>query len=285
MKTARFRTASLDLLAYAAGGAVYAVGVTVFLAPNGISPGGVTGVATALQQLIHTPVGGVVLLLNLPILLLGLAQFGRRFILRTATATVFSAAALELVARLAPPRPTDRILAALFGGLLAGAGMSLVFLRGATTGGVDILAKYLNARLPQLSVGRLLLLMDVAVVAFSAYVYRDFESALYSALAISVSSNVIDRLLYGSDSGKLMLLITSQPDALAAAIFSQLGRGVTRLQATGGYTNAPRTMLLCAVRRHEAARLRALVRRLDEQAFFLLLDVGEIFGEGFRRPT
>lgn len=282
MKKDRIRNGILDLLAYAAGCAIYAVAVAMFITPNRISPGGVTGVATTMQFLWGAPVGLVVFLLNVPILILGFVKFGGRFIAKTAVATIILSISLDIAEWLVPPYETDGILAALFGGLLMGTGMSMVLLRGATTGGVDILAKYLNSKFRHLSVGRFILMMDGAVIAFAVLAYRNLESALYSVVTIYVSSMVIDQLLYGSDSGKLIFVITKEADTLSDAIFSQLGRGVTRMQVVGGYTRTERTMLLCAVRRHEAAKIHAIVRKLDPQAFLIVSDVGEIIGEGFK---
>ena len=181
------------------------------------------------------------------------------------------------------PYYTDGILASLFGGIMMGAGLSLVFLRGATTGGTDIAAKLINHKFRFVSIGRIIMFMDLAVVAISALVYKNFQSALYSIVSIYAASRVMDGLLYGTDKGKFMHIITSYPNEISKAVFAELGRGVTLVNAVGGYTGEARSLLLCAVRPSEVTRLQSIVRKTDASAFKVISDAGEILGEGFKK--
>ena len=275
----------LDLLAYAAGGALYAAAVRVFLAPNDILLGGFTGISTVLHHLFGTPIGTVVFLLNIPLLVLAYRKFGAAFLLRTGLATLLSSAFMDLFALFLPVYTGDRLLGALFGGILGGAGLGLVFLRGATTGGADILSKLLRLKFPQMSMGRLILLLDLAVVLLSFAVYRSFEAVLYSLVAIYVSAQAVDLAQTGLSHDKLLFIVTEKGETAVREIVETLDRGVSVLDVRGGYTGEKRQMLFCAVRASDAARLAKAVRALDDSAFIVISDISDVLGEGFKSRT
>ncbi len=275
----------MDLLAYAAGGALYAAAVRVFLAPNDILLGGFTGISTVLHHLFGTPIGTVVFLLNVPLLVLAYRKFGAVFLLRTGLATLLSSAFMDLFALFLPVYTGDRLLGALFGGILGGAGLGLVFLRGATTGGADILSKLLRLKFPQMSMGRLILLLDLAVVLLSFAVYRSFEAVLYSLVAIYVSAQAVDLAQTGLSHDKLLFIVTEKGETAVREIVETLDRGVSVLDVRGGYTGEKRQMLFCAVRASDAARLAKAVRALDDSAFIVISDISDVLGEGFKSRT
>lgn len=275
----------MDLLAYAAGGALYAAAVRVFLAPNDILLGGFTGISTVLHHLFGTPIGTVVFLLNVPLLVLAYRKFGAVFLLRTGLATLLSSAFMDLFALFLPVYTGDRLLGALFGGILGGAGLGLVFLRGATTGGADILSKLLRLKFPQMSMGRLILLLDLAVVLLSFTVYRSFEAVLYSLVAIYVSAQAVDLAQTGLSHDKLLFIVTEKGETAVREIVETLDRGVSVLDVRGGYTGEKRQMLFCAVRASDAARLAKAVRALDDSAFIVISDISDVLGEGFKSRT
>ncbi len=275
----------MDLLAYAAGGALYAAAVRVFLAPNDILLGGFTGISTVLHHLFGTPIGTVVFLLNVPLLVLAYRKFGAAFLLRTGLATLLSSAFMDLFALFLPVYTGDRLLGALFGGILGGAGLGLVFLRGATTGGADILSKLLRLKFPQMSMGRLILLLDLAVVLLSFAVYRSFEAVLYSLVAIYVSAQAVDLAQTGLSHDKLLFIVTEKGETAVREIVETLDRGVSVLDVRGGYTGEKRQMLFCAVRASDAARLAKAVRALDDSAFIVISEISDVLGEGFKSRT
>lgn len=278
----KFLSILADYAVYTVGCAVYAAAVTALLAANEISPGGLTGIATVVQRLTGISSGITLMALNIPILLLGLWRFGGKFIVRTSVVTVILSAFISLAESYIPPVKVDPVLAALFGGIAGGAGLGLVMLRGATTGGVDIVAKLLHRRFPHLSVGRFILAIDAAVILLAAIVYKNFESALYSVVAMYASSRVMDLVIYGADRGRMVWIVTCVPEKLCSEIGSLLRRGVTVLPATGGYTGEARSMLLCTVRPHEVSALHRIVRECDPAAFIIVSEAGEVMGEGFR---
>lgn len=283
MKRKQLFSFLIDLLFYIAGGMIYSVAVLLFLTENEISPGGLTGIATILNYLFSLPIGTVVFILNIPLLAAGFIKFGGVFIAKTAVATAVMSLTLDISGIFMPKMKIDPILAALFGGLLMGLGISLFMLRGATTGGTDIIAKLINRKFPHLTVGRLMLAADAAVVGLSALVYKNIESALYAVIAIYASSRVMDLILYGADRGKIIYVITDNAKELSDSIMSLINRGVTLLDVTGAYTGTKRQMLMCTVRRHEVAAVCRLATNCDKNAFIIVGEAGEVLGEGFKR--
>lgn len=282
MKRKQLFSFLIDLLFYIAGGMIYSVAVLLFLTENEISPGGLTGIATILNYLFSLPIGTVVFILNIPLLAAGFIKFGGVFIVKTAVATAVMSLTLDISGLFMPKMKIDPILAALFGGLLMGMGISLFMLRGATTGGTDIIAKLINRKFPHLTVGRLMLAADAAVVGLSALVYKNMESALYAVIAIYASSRVMDLILYGADRGKIIYVITDNAKELSDSIMSLINRGVTLLDVTGAYTGTKRQMLMCTVRRHEVAAVCRLATSCDKNAFIIVGEAGEVLGEGFK---
>lgn len=279
----RIKTLAADLFYIIIGAAAYSAAFVVFIDPNHITPGGLTGVAALLHYLFRLPVGTGVFLLNIPLFVIGYKRFSVRFVLLSATATLFVSFLLDLAELIPYVYTGDRVLAALFGGVSMGFGLALVMLRGATTGGVDIIAKLLKLRFPHILMGRLILIIDAIIIGLTVFVYKDLESAMYSALALFVSSRVMDTLLYGSERAKLFLIITDNTLSLKTAILNDVQRGVTQITVEGGYSGSRRDMLICAVRRFETARLHRVIKTIDPKAFVMIAEAGEILGEGFSK--
>lgn len=279
----KIKTFLLDLLVFVLGSIIYSVAVLTFLSPNKISPGGVTGIATALNFLFSLPIGVTVFVINIPLLILGFIKFGKGFILKTAIATVVASVMLDLGEVFLPKLYIDLILASVFGGSLMGIGISTIMLRGSTTGGVDIIAKIINLRFPYLSVGRIMLFTDAAIVALSAIVYKNAQSALYSIIALYATSKIMDLILYGSDKGKIIYIISSQTQDIVYDILNNVNRGVTIIDVEGGYMGERRKMIMCTVRRNEVHAVYKSVRNRDKSAFVVVAEAGEIFGEGFEK--
>lgn len=282
MKNFEIKRFLKDLIFYLIGGFIFSAAVTMFISANEISPGGFAGIATIINFLTRIPSGITLFILNIPILILGFLKFGGFFIIKTALATSIASFMLTVSDLILPSVKLDRVLAAVFGGILMGLGLSLVMLRGATTGGVDIIAKLINKKFRHLTVGRIILIIDAGVIAIASIIYRNFETALYSIIAMFLSSFVMDKMLYGADKGKLVYIITASPDEICKEIITTLRRGVTRLSVKGGYTSEERTMLMCIVRRYEVSGIYDIINRTDNNAFIVIGDVGEIIGEGFK---
>ncbi len=277
------RTA-LDGLFYVLGSVLYALSVNIFTAPNQIAPGGVTGVATLFNFLWGTPIGTAILVINLPLLIAAWFRLGKAFTVRTLIVTVLSSVVIDVTSPFLPVFRGDKMLIALFGGVLAGAGLGLIYMRGATTGGTEVVARLLERKFRHIPIGRLILLVDALVVAASALVYRNVETALYAMVLIFVSTSLMDALVYGGDKGKMLLVMSQREREIADAVLERMERGVTMLNATGAYTGGDRRVLLCAVRRSEMYELRSLVMDIDPGAFIIVVSTDEVLGEGFKTP-
>lgn len=283
-KAKRVKKVTLDVLFFLMGSLLFAVSVNVFTAPNDIAPGGLTGAATLLNYVWDTPIGIGIIVMNIPIFIWGIVEVGFRFILKTAVATVVSSLAIDLSAPFLQPYQGDMMLASLFGGLLAGLGLGLIFMRGGTTGGTDLIANLIGRHLRHISFGKLILAVDLVIVVISAFVYGNLESPLYAVIVIFITSKVVDAVLYGTDSGtgKMMFIISPKNEEISKEILGQLDRGVTALKSRGGFSGIEGEVLLCAVRRQEVYKTHDIVYSIDPNAFIIVGDAGEITGEGFR---
>lgn len=270
-----------DILTYIIGGLIYAVSVDMFTAPNDIAPGGVTGIATIVHSFSGLPIGGLILVINIPLFIAGGLIIGRKYILKTIMCTVTFTIAIDALAPILPRYIGNPLLAAVFGGIAAGAALGIIFSRGSSTGGADVIARIAGKYYPHITQGRLLLIIDIIVVAVAA-VFFGMESALYALIAIFIGSKVVDTVLYGKDNGKLMLIVTNESASVARSIAESTDRGATVLHGRGAYSGGERDVLMCAVRRNEAYKVRGAVRRADRSAFIIVSDATEILGEGFR---
>lgn len=272
----------LDNLMWVLGCALYAAAIRIFAVPNNIAQSGVTGLSIIVNHLLDTPIGITNLVLNIPLIIAAWVKLGWKFVAKTLWVTVLLSVMLDAFGLFLPVYQGDALLAALFCGALSGAGLALVFIRGATTGGTDILARLVRKHWPHISMGRVILVSDVLIVLVAAAVFRSVESALYAAIVIFVCARVIDYILYGTGNGKMLMVVTEYATDIARTITTELKRGVTILPVQGGYTGHHKSMLICAVRSSEVAKLNKIIRRYDENPFIIVAEAGEIIGEGFK---
>lgn len=274
----------LDFLFMLAGAVICAIGINGFTAPNNIAPGGVTGVATMLNYLFDTPIGTVVFVINIPIIIWAIVEIGYKLVAKTMMAIVLNSIAIDVVALFMPEYHGDALIITLIGGVCEGVGLSLVFMRGATTGGTDMIARLLQHRLRHLSMGKLMLAVDGCIIIVSAFVYKSIESAVYACVVVFVSTQIIDTILYGTDvgNGKMFFVISKKNEQIAARILTELDRGVTFIKSRGAYLRQEGEMLFCAVRRYEVFKISEIIRETDPEAFVIVGDAGEISGEGFK---
>lgn len=265
------------------GAAVYALSVTVFTAPNNIAPGGFTGIATILNHLFDLPIGTTVLVLNIPVIIWGTLENGKSFLAKTICGTVAASVLIDVFTLFIPAYHGEKILAAIFGGVLSGFGLALVFHRGGTTGGTDIIARNIHKRLPFISVGKIIFIVDLIVLTAAALIYKNLESGLFAAIAIFVSIKTLDSVVYGvaHDNGKLMFIISDEYDEISKEIMSSLGRGVTILDAEGAYQHSDKKVLLCALRSRQVHLVNNIVKDVDESAFVIVTTATAISGYGF----
>ncbi len=274
-----FRASALII----AGSAIFALAFNIFLQPAHINAGGVSGIGQLLTHL--TGFGSVAIwsfILNVPLFLLGLRSIGRNFFFGSLAGMLLSSLFLSLSQAIPVPE-LEPLMRAVFGGAGTGVGLGLVFLAGASTGGSDIAARLLRPALPELPIGRLMLLIDVVVVALTGLVFGDISRALYSAVCLYVCSIVIDSLIYGLDYSSMAIIVSERYEEIGRAINTRLDRGVTVLEGRGFYTGQEKNVLLSAMKRRQAAELKALVSEIDPDAFIILSDAHQVLGDGFKR--
>ena len=276
------RTWALDIFLLVAGSALVAAGLVLFTIPNDIAPGGVSGLATALAFVSPVSVGIWTLLLNIPLVILSWWKLGFRPLSKTILATLLLSGFIELFSRILPPYSNNVLLASVLGGVLCGVGMGVIFVRGATTGGTDLISLLLNRVFPNLSVGSLLLIVDATVVVFAVCVFRNIEVALYSIVTIFVTTRTIDAIMQGVDHAKVIYIVTERGDDILALMAEDLGRGVTVLQGRGGYTKRDKHVLMLVTRRNSFAQTLKSIKQIDKQAFIFVTDATEVHGEGFK---
>lgn len=275
----------VDILFMFIGAALYAASVNIFTSPNDIAPGGLTGVATMLNHLFSLPIGITILALNIPLFIWGAFENGKKFLTKTIIATVFVSIIIDLMELLpfSYEYEGDTFLASIFGGLLSGVGLAIIFFRGGTTGGPDIIARNIHKRVPHISVGTVILICDAVIFIAAAVVYHSIESALYAVITVFVSTKAIDTLIYGfsHDNGKLVFIITEKYNELSEEIIEQIERGVTLLDAHGAYNRDEKKVLMCAVRPSQVHKIKTLVTSIDQKAFIVVTTAGAISGNGF----
>lgn len=271
----------VDVLFIFLGTAIYAFGIYAFTVPNQIAPGGVTGLATVINAFTGIKIGTIVTVFNVPLLIFGFTKLGKRFLLNTLLSTVFFNLLYDYIYPFLPNYRGNTLLAAIFGGLFIGLGIAIVFMRGGSTGGMDIVNKAVQVKKPHISLGKISFITDLIVISIAAVSFRSLESALYAVIAMFVSSKTIDALIYGTNVGKMVLIVSSKSEEIAKLIVSDLFRGCTIVDAHGAYSGQPKKVLLCACKNVEFYNLKHIVKRLDPHAFMIVSEAGEVFGEGF----
>ena len=270
-----------DLCLVISGSAIFSVSVNMFSAPNNIVQGGLTGMCTVANYLFSLPIGTVMLVLNIPLFALALRRLRLRFVVKTVVGTFIFTTLIDLGAYVIPPYKGDMLLGCIFCGVLSGAGLALVFLTGATTGGTDIIAMLIRKKKTNISMGNIMLVADLAVILLSFVVYREIESIMYAVIVIFISAKAIDFVLYGREHTKLIFIITAKKDDVLSAILLEIGRGASVLPVTGGYTGKDKNLILCAAKKIQIREILRLTKAKDPQAFTVVCDAGQVIGEGF----
>lgn len=266
------------------GSVCYVIGFDLFLMLHQVNAGGVSGASMLICAALGWD-GGVGILtlgINVPLFLLGYRYLGKRFFAGSIVGTIATSAFIELFARIPAPQ-TDIMLGVLYGGVLVGLGLGVVFYAGASTGGVDIIASLLRKKFRSISVGNLMLAVDSAVIILTGVVYRDINKTLYSALTLFLCTTVLDAVIFGLNDSTVALIISDSYAAIAREIEDKLARGVTMLSGYGGYTGAEKMVLLVAVRKQQTTQLKMLVERIDPEAFLILQRSHQVLGNGFGR--
>lgn len=270
-----------NLIIIAAAAFVYAAGISLFLDPNQLAPGGVTGIAVILNRLVNIETGTLYFLLNIPIVLLGIWKFGIRFIAKTAYTIVMVSFFTNLLGS-RKPLTDDLLIAGVAGGILIAVGVGVIFKAGATTGGTDIIIKILRQKYRHLKTGFLFLCTDIIIVSLSALVFRNLEVAFYALLTVIVSGKALDYVLYGGDMAKMIFIITEEPEKIGKRLMKELDVGITYLHGEGGWTGDEKRVVFSMVPNRLGAEVQDIVKHEDPAAFMVVTSANEIYGEGYK---
>lgn len=260
----------------------YAVGISLFVEPNNIASGGVTGIAIILNKAIGGSTGIWFFVINIPILLIGMWKFGFKFLMSTVYCTTIISVFTDLLSHYGSPLTNDVLVATIAGGMLTAIGMGGVFKAGATTGGMDIVVKLCKLKFPYMKTGSLFLIMDFLVVLASAFVFQDIDRAFYSAMEVFVTSTLLDLVLYGKDGAKLIYIISDKSEKIAARLLDELNIGVTYMEGQGAYSGREKKVIMCVTKKQIAPRAEEIVKEEDPNTFMIVSSASEIYGQGYK---
>ena len=274
-----------DILADVLGALLYGAGVYVFAVNANFAPGGITGLAILVNHFFpFLPIGTLTVIINIPVILLCYAYLGKKYLVKSIISMGVIAFVLDVIYPHVPAYTGDPLLAALFAGLISGVGLALIYARGYCTGGSDFVIMAIRKKFPHLSVGSITLIIDGAIILAGGFVFGRVDAVLQGIVMTAASTVMIDKILYGTGSGKRITIITDKGQEVADAIGTQLHRGVTMMNVVGAYSGLPHTLLLCACSNSEGYRVKKLVYSIDEKALIMISPNDEVFGEGFKSP-
>ena len=266
--------------------ALYAVGIALFLNPNNLAPGGISGIAIILKKMFPglPGVGMLILLINIPILAVVIKKFGIKFILSTMYSLIVSSVLIDILPIVFNVNGVtdNKMLASVIGGATFGLGMGLMFRLDTTTGGLDIIVKIIKQKKPHLKTGQIYFLLDVVILAASAMAFKDVEVALYAAIAIYVSTVVMDRAIYGGDEATLVYIISEKRELIARRMMKEVNVGATMIQAKGAYSNETTEVIMCVMKKQTLVKVRNILKQTDSGAFMIVSSANEVFGQGFK---
>ncbi|MCI8659304.1 MAG: YitT family protein [Lachnospiraceae bacterium] len=265
------------------GSVIYGIGTHCFVMPANIAPGGAVGLALIINYLSGLPVGILTIFLNIPLLVLAWFMLSKRFVITTGIACGVCSVILDFgITPFFPVYGGDRLMSSLFGGILVGIGMACIFMTGSTTGGTDILGYIFQKKKPHISIGKALLMVDGVILLLSIFVFENVEAGLFGLISLFAQTRVMDAIIYGNDIGSMVTIVTRYPENIMEGILVELERSATVMDAKGAYSGADVKVLLCSIRKHEFYKLKRIIYAADPNAFIMVTETTEVFGEGFK---
>lgn len=257
------------------------LGLNVFLVPQKLSTGGIGSIATVLKHVFNVPLSLTTVVLNGVLFVFGVKLLGKKALIKTIVGILALSLFLELTAFL-PKYNEDMLASSVLGGFFVGIGLGLVIRKGASTGGSDFLALMLYKYFPHISIAKIILVLDLVIVSFSALIFKSVTVGVYSIVSLFISSKIADEILLMGDRAKTLFILSDKNEQIAKGIMKNFSRGVTGIHAKGMYKNSDKTMLLSAVSPKEVPIIIDYIKKQDEKAFIIINDAHEIWGEGFK---
>lgn len=270
-----------DYVMITAASLVYAVGISLFLDPNDLAPGGLTGICIIANRLSGIETGSLIFIFNIPLILLAIWKFGWKFMLSTAYTITMVSFFTNLLSPVGAVTQ-EPILAAMAGSILVALGIGVIFRAGSTTGGTDIIVKLLKIKYQHLKTGFLFFLLDLIIVTVSGLIFRNLNTALYALIAVMLMAVVLDVVLYGTDEAKMIFIISDKPGEITYRLLEEIDIGVTYLQGEGAYSSQDKKVIMCVLKKQQAPRVEEIVKQEDPKAFMIVTHATEIYGEGYK---
>lgn len=281
-----YKEISIDTLFDIIGSFALAIGIYYFAEKANIAPGGVSGIAILIKYLWGLPIGTMTLVINIPIIYLASRYLGKKFTFKTLRTLIISSLILDyVVTPYFPQYAGDRMLGAIFGGVCMGFGLGVIFYRGSTTAGTDIISCLIERKFPHVQIGSALMLVDCIILGLSIIVFGNIESGLFGMVALFCQTKVIDGMIYGLDKGRQVVIMSDKNEVIAGRVIEEMERSATFIKGQGAYSQKDALVLLCVVRIQEYHQLKTIVYNEDPTAFMIVTEADQVLGEGFKPIT
>ena len=273
----------LDLFFIVLGVYLISIGTNIFLLPHKMTTGGASGIATILYYTLNIPMGLSIVIINLPLFVISIYKFGFKFSFKTIAATILLSIFLEVFKYndIIENSPTDLFTSCIFGGILTGLGLSIVFKAGASTGGSDLLAQIIFKMIRVEKLSNILIIIEVVIISSIIIVFKDINIGLYSLVALFISTKVIDLVFSGVDYVKVVTIITKKADKIIEPILNDLKRGATVTNSLGAHSKEEITTITCIITRPQIAKIRSIIHDNDSDAIMYITSAIEATGNGF----
>lgn len=263
------------------GAILYAFSVAVILEPNRLAPGGASGLAIIINSYTGIKTGTIIFVLNIPLMIMGIKNFGIKFLYTTIFAIFVNSIFINIFEFI--PKPVDDIfLGAVCGGVLDAVSLGIIFRQGGTSGGTDIVAKLVKKKIPHFEIGKIFIAVDMAVVLLSAFAFKNIENAVYSAICVVITGQILDRILYGGQNARMLYIISDCSKEISERLLKELDTGVTYLKGTGGYTSREKNVIMCIIRKRRLPQTLKVIKEEDDSAFIIVTLADKVVGEGYR---
>ncbi len=264
------------------GSFIMAFAVSLFLLPNQLSSGGVSGIATILYYLLQTPMGTSIIVINIPLFILAIFKLGKEFFLKAVIGTISLSLFIDLLNQF-EPLTTDRFLACIYGGIIIGIGTAIILKVKSSTGGTDLSSYIIKEYRPSVQMGRAIVVIDIVIISLNVFFFNEIEIGLYSAITIYIMGKVIDIIFEGVDFTKLILIVSDKNDKIAEEIGDKVRRGSTALYGKGMHTNEEKIVLMTAAARRDVSRIKEIALKIDPRSFIIVTNSREVLGLGFKK--
>lgn len=272
---------AIDLLYDVIGSIIYSVGINCFAKPGHFATGGLSGLSLILNYVADIPLGISQIIMNLPLALISFKILGKFFIFRTVKTMIIMSAFMDILAPILPQYAGDKIICALFAGVLNGIGLAIMYFRGGSTGGLDFIIMSIRKKKPHLSLGKLSMIFNGIILIIGVFAFKDIDAALYGAIAIFASGTIVDHIMNGLGAGKMLIIITNKGQEISSAIHDVTGHGSSIMSIKGSYSKDDKQMVISAMNKNHVFPARKIAHSIDPTSFVMVTSTDEVFGKGF----